>query len=801
VASTVGVNKLSIVNEDSTGISIAMPDVCLTPAPPAPPIPIPYPNIAQSSDTAQGTKQVTAQGKSICVEDSNFSKSSGDDAGTAGGGVASGMFQGKAEFMNYSFDTQFEGKNVPRSFDLMLHNAKNTPPFPVLQGPIIAMGQTASDPQPAQASSPSASCDWCQLKLPELGTKLKSGSSGDDVKKLQQHLKDFGMKVELSDYKDGKWQDSDDLSKGSWGTPTTRAVRMFGRHPHVADEDELVFGTTGAAASANLVKKVQIWCAKKTKSPENYWEYKTLSIQTGDRDALGSKDHPEQQTVQHDLIAQIERDLGKTGFAVHDDGLCGLKKALVPKGEYLSVPKNSEGQSPDPHLGDLPHLVAKFQRQARWLWRMKSDGTAADDAKPDDDSSYTGDVTGIFDPATAKVLHHWATSDLHMVFKKFELTDLHWPPDSSTAIDNTDGGNARLRKDAADAWLVAAKAIAKVGGTIGGTYASSPRPWKNGKPTGGSGASSAFSWHYSGLAVDLDQAFHSADGTVSDKFRYAVEPDGNWFRIWCRVKDQPKAPDDLTQDSADPTLQYRNRNVKTKYMRGAPASGAAPGAGSSTPAGGDAPAAAGSSTPAGGAAPGGNAAGAPGAGATPAGGGGGGASGPAGGAAPGGNAAGAPGAGASPAGGGGGGASGPAGGAAPGATSGAGSPAAASGPAGSMLKKGDAPFDPSPLYVVTHDVNQAGTHVVRVTAPEGWYVNVTALLEASGLKRIRRHDDWLTNAKAWEWWHYQFAPPLPPGATALTFSDYLQLIGVHEYQLRSTSGGWPAHEDVDHAPG
>jgi hypothetical protein len=664
------------------------------------------------------------------------------------------MFQGKAEFMNYSFDTQFEGKNVPRSFDLMLHNAKNTPPFPVLQGPIIAMGQSASDPQPAPASSPSASCDWCQLKLPELGTKLKSGSSGDDVKKLQQHLKDFGMKVELSVFKDGKWQDSDDLAKGSWGDATTRALRMFGRHPKVGDEDELVFGTTGAAAAANLVKKVQVWCAKKTKSPENYWEYKTLSIQTGDKDALGSKDHPEQQTVLHDLIAQIERDLGKTGFAVHDDGLCGLKKALVPKGEYLAVPKNSEGRSLDPHLGDLPHLVAKFQRQAKWLWRMKSDGKAADDAKPDDDSCYPGDVTGIFDPATAKVLHHWATSDLHMVFKKFELTELHWPPDSSTAIENTDGGNARLRKDAADAWLVAAKAIAKVGGTIGGTYASSPRPWKNGKPTGGSGASSAFSWHYSGLAVDLDQAFHSADGTVSDRFRYAVEPDGTWFRIWCRVHDQPKAPDDLTQDCADPTLQYRNRNVKTKYTRGMPASGAAPDAGSPAPVGGAAP-------------QGGNAAAAPAAATSP----------------------------------GGGGSSGPAGGASPGTGGDAGSPAAAAGPAAGMLKKGDAPFDPSPLYVVTHDVNEAGTHVVRVTAPEGWYVNVTAVLEKSGFKRIRRHDDWLTNPKAWEWWHYQFEPPLLPGATALTFSDYLQLIGVHEYQLRSVSGGWPAHEDVDHAPG
>jgi hypothetical protein len=144
MASSVGVNKLSIVNEDSNGVTIAFPDVCKTPAPPAPPIPIPYPNIAKSSDTAQGTKKVKADGKPICVKDSNFSMSTGDEAGSIGG-IASNKIKGKAEFVNYSFDVQFEGKNVPRSFDLMLHNDKNTPPFPVLQGPVVALGKTPSE--------------------------------------------------------------------------------------------------------------------------------------------------------------------------------------------------------------------------------------------------------------------------------------------------------------------------------------------------------------------------------------------------------------------------------------------------------------------------------------------------------------------------------------------------------------------------------------------------------------------------------------------------------------------------------
>lgn len=138
---TVGVDKLSVVHQDSRGITTAFPDVCKTPAPPAPPIPIPYPNIAKSSDTANGTSTVTCDGNPVCVNDSNFSTSTGDEAGSLLG-VASNKIKGKAEFVNFSFDVKFDGKNVARALDLMLHNDKNTPPFPLVQGPSIPMPST-----------------------------------------------------------------------------------------------------------------------------------------------------------------------------------------------------------------------------------------------------------------------------------------------------------------------------------------------------------------------------------------------------------------------------------------------------------------------------------------------------------------------------------------------------------------------------------------------------------------------------------------------------------------------------------
>lgn len=135
---TVGVNNLSVVHKGSSGVTIAFPDLCKTPTP-AGPIPIPYPNIAQASDADKTAKKVKCDGEAVCIADSNFKTSTGDEAGSAMG-VASSKTKGKAEFVNYSFDVKIEGKGVPRAFDLMLHNDKNTPPVPVLQGPVVATG-------------------------------------------------------------------------------------------------------------------------------------------------------------------------------------------------------------------------------------------------------------------------------------------------------------------------------------------------------------------------------------------------------------------------------------------------------------------------------------------------------------------------------------------------------------------------------------------------------------------------------------------------------------------------------------
>ena len=136
---SINVNTRTVVHKSSNGIATAFPDVCKTPTPGGP-VPIPYPNIAMSSDTADGSKTVSMDGNPIMLKGSNFSTSTGDEAGTAGGGVVSSKTKGKAEFVNYSFDVKVEGKNVPRLGDMMIQNkggAGNTPPMPEVQPPIV----------------------------------------------------------------------------------------------------------------------------------------------------------------------------------------------------------------------------------------------------------------------------------------------------------------------------------------------------------------------------------------------------------------------------------------------------------------------------------------------------------------------------------------------------------------------------------------------------------------------------------------------------------------------------------------
>ncbi len=90
-------NGQSVVHQGGGEATAAFPDVCKTPSP-AGPIPIPYPNISKSSDTAKGTKKVKADGNPVMEKDSSFSMSAGDEPGT-GKGIGPQRRQGQGYFV------------------------------------------------------------------------------------------------------------------------------------------------------------------------------------------------------------------------------------------------------------------------------------------------------------------------------------------------------------------------------------------------------------------------------------------------------------------------------------------------------------------------------------------------------------------------------------------------------------------------------------------------------------------------------------------------------------------------------
>jgi Domain of unknown function (DUF4150) len=119
---TINVNNLSLCHKGSGGSTTAtLPDVCKSPS-----IPIPYPNIAFSSDLIDGTTTIVADGGNMCANfGSQFYKSIGDEPGV-GGGVVSSTFMKEATWITFSFDVKMEGRATCRLTDKMFQNHQNT---------------------------------------------------------------------------------------------------------------------------------------------------------------------------------------------------------------------------------------------------------------------------------------------------------------------------------------------------------------------------------------------------------------------------------------------------------------------------------------------------------------------------------------------------------------------------------------------------------------------------------------------------------------------------------------------------
>jgi hypothetical protein len=145
--------EVSAKKSDNQSIS-AMPDVCLSPpSPPAGPIPIPYPNFSNASDTSDGTKTVQIAGGEVGMKNqSNYNTSKGDEAATRslGMGVVTHTIQGKTQFAAWSSDVMFEGANAVRFMDMTTHNHGSDP--------ANSQSMTASTGEPKVDVPPDTQC-------------------------------------------------------------------------------------------------------------------------------------------------------------------------------------------------------------------------------------------------------------------------------------------------------------------------------------------------------------------------------------------------------------------------------------------------------------------------------------------------------------------------------------------------------------------------------------------------------------------------------------------------------------------
>ena len=123
-------------------------------------MPIPYPNIAMSSDLVSGTTTVTVDGSPAAIQSSKFVKSSGDEAGVAGG-VASSVFMMEATFLSFSPTVTFDGQPACRLTDKMLMNKGNTVCMGGAVNPPVASFTSpdgVSEGTPKTRTSPNSAC-------------------------------------------------------------------------------------------------------------------------------------------------------------------------------------------------------------------------------------------------------------------------------------------------------------------------------------------------------------------------------------------------------------------------------------------------------------------------------------------------------------------------------------------------------------------------------------------------------------------------------------------------------------------
>ena len=106
------------------GNAFCFPDVCKTPAPPLPPIPIPYPNTGMMMTAEKTSAKVKFDMSEAVTLKSEIPSTNGDEAGVAGG-LVSGKNMDKCTFKMGSTSVKIEGQPAIMLTSLSAHNGMN----------------------------------------------------------------------------------------------------------------------------------------------------------------------------------------------------------------------------------------------------------------------------------------------------------------------------------------------------------------------------------------------------------------------------------------------------------------------------------------------------------------------------------------------------------------------------------------------------------------------------------------------------------------------------------------------------
>ncbi len=109
------------------GMNAGFPDVCKVPAPPAPPVPTPFPNMAQVRNSSNTISKVKICNKDVVVESSEPSSSNGDEAGVLKGMIKAPKLANESAFMKGSSKVYASGKKMVPHLTPTKHNGANLP--------------------------------------------------------------------------------------------------------------------------------------------------------------------------------------------------------------------------------------------------------------------------------------------------------------------------------------------------------------------------------------------------------------------------------------------------------------------------------------------------------------------------------------------------------------------------------------------------------------------------------------------------------------------------------------------------